>query len=103
MDERKPTEQRGGTTPDEGELERKGEWAERAADGVVPAELGGADAPPEELAEDPELGSDVLGQAPASDAPATDGGIDATAGDNADATTDGGANPPQDAEPDLKD
>ena len=57
----KPSEQRGGTTPDEAEVREKGEWAGVAAEGMVPAELGGSDAPRESLADDPELGSAVLG------------------------------------------
>jgi hypothetical protein len=90
QDARKPSEQRGGTTPDEAEAREKGDWAGTADEGVVPAELGGSDAPREMLAEDPELGSSVLGRTTGSDEPATDSGIDLTAGDNADATTDGG-------------
>ena len=78
-----PSEQRGGTTPDDQEALDKGDWAGKAAEGIVPAEQGGSDAPREMLGEDPEL--------------------DPSGGDNADATTDGGANLPQDAEPDLKD
>ena len=42
-----PSEQRGGTTPDEGEIREKGPWAETAAEGIVPGELGGSDAPRE--------------------------------------------------------
>ena len=99
----KPSEQRGGTTPDEAETAAKGEWTEVAEEGIVPEELGGSDAPPEQLAEDPELGSDVLGRTTGSDEPATGSGIDLSAGDGADAVTDGGGNPPADAEPDLKD
>ena len=99
----KPSEQRGGTTPDEAETRAKGEWAEVADEGIVPEELGGSDAPREQLAEDPELGSDVLGRTTGSDEPATESGIDLSAGDSADAVTDGGGNPPEDAEPDLKD
>ena len=98
-----PKEQRGGTTPDEAEAEAKGPWAGSSREGVVPAEDGGSDAPPEMLAEDPELESSVLGRTTGSPEPATDGGIDRGAGDAADATTDGGAEPPADAEPDLKD
>ena len=75
----KPSEQRGGTNPGEAETREKGDWVANATDGVVPAELGG------------------------SDEPATAEGIDRTAGDAADAVTDGGANVPEDAEPDLKD
>jgi len=98
-----PKEQRGGTTPDEAEAEAKGPWAGSSREGVVPAEDGGSDAPPEMLAEDPELESPVLGRTTGSSEPATDEGIDRGAGDAADATTDGGAEPPADAEPDLKD
>ena len=100
---RKPSEQRGGTTPDEAEARAKGDWAGTADEGVVPAELGGSDAPREMLADDPELGSSVLGETTASDEPATESGVDLSAGDRADAVTDGGPEVPQDAEPDLKD
>jgi hypothetical protein len=103
QDAPKPSEQRGGTTPDDAEAREKGEWAASADKGVVPVELGGSDAPREMLAEDPELGSSVLGQTTGSDEPATEGGIDLSAGDNADAVTDGGPDVPADAEPDLKD
>ena len=99
----KPSEQRGGTTPDDAESREKGEWAGKAADGVVPAEEGGSDAPREMLDEDPELGSAVLGETTGSDEPATPEGVDAGGGDQADATTDGGPDVPDDAEPDLKD
>ena len=91
-----PSEQRGGTTPDYAEIREKGQWAETAAEGIVPAELGGSDAPRELLAEDRELGSSVLGETTGSDEPATDTGIDPSAGgDEADATTDGGPEPPR--------
>jgi hypothetical protein len=99
----KPTEQRGGTTPDAAEARDKGQWAGSVADGVVPAELGGSDAPHELLADDPELGSSVLGVTTGSDEPATEDGIDLHGGDNADATTDGGPEVPPGVEPDLKD
>ncbi len=99
----KPSEQRGGTTPDEAEAREKGEWAGTAADGVVPADLGGSDAPREMLDEDPELGSSVLGRTTGSDEPATEDGVDPSGGDNADATTDGGPDVPRDEEPDLRD
>jgi hypothetical protein len=99
----KPSEQRGGTTPDEAEAREKGMWAATASEGIVPAELGGSDAPREMLAEDPELGSSVLGVTTGSNEPATEDGIDPTGGDNADATSDGGPDLPQKAEPDLKD
>src|SRR5690348_534799 len=97
-----PSEQRGGTTPDEQEARDKGPWAARAGEGIVPAELGGSDAPGELLADDPELGSAVLGQTTGSDEPATEDGIDRGAGDRADATSDGGPGL-HGAEPDLKD
>jgi len=101
--EKKPSEQRGGTTPDDAEAREKGEWGETAAEGVVPAELGGSDAAKEMLDEDPELASDVLGHTTGSDQPATDEGIDPSGGDRADAVTEGGPDMPEDAEPDLKD
>ena len=91
QDPQKPSEQRGGTTPDEAEAREKGEWAETADEGIVPAEQGGSDAPREMLEDDPELGSPVLGETTGSDEPATEGGIDLSAGDSADAVTDGGA------------
>jgi hypothetical protein len=99
----KPSEQRGGSTPDEAEARENGQWAGTADEGVVPAELGGSDAPREMLAEDPELGSSVLGETTGSDEPATESGVDLSGGDHADAVTDGGPDVPQDAEPDLKD
>jgi hypothetical protein len=98
-----PSEQRGGTTPGEQEASEKGEWAAKAAEGVVPAELGGSDAPRQMLDDDPELGSSVLGETTGSDEPATETGIDHHAGDEADATTDGGPDRPEGVEPDLKD
>jgi hypothetical protein len=104
VDEQPPSEQRGGTTPGDDEAREKGPWAATAQDGVVPAEEGGSDAPREMLADDPELGSSVLGQTTGSDEPATGEGIDLSAGDNADAVTDGGAGDvPDGVEPDLKD
>ncbi len=99
----KPSEQRGGTTPDAAEVREKGPWSDVAAEGVVPAELGGSDAPPELLEDDPELGSDVLGRTTGSDEPTTDQGIDPSGGDEADATTDAGPEPTPGVEPDLKD
>jgi hypothetical protein len=99
----KPSEQRGGTTPDESEARKKGSWAGTASEGIVPAELGGSDAPRDLLGEDPQLGSAVLGVTTGSDEPATEDGIDPTEGDNADATADGGPDLPHAAEPDLKD
>src|SRR3954469_22333093 len=97
-----PSEQRGGTTPDAEEAREKGPWAAQAAEGVVPAELGGSDAPRDLLPDDPQLGSAVLGETTGSEEPATDDGIDPQAGDRADATTDGGAEV-RGGEPDLKD
>ena len=99
----KPSEQRGGTTPDDAEARAKGEWAGKANEGVVPADLGGSDAPREMLPADPELGSSVLGETTGSDEPATEGGVDLSGGDHADAVADGGPDVPDDAEPDLKD
>jgi hypothetical protein len=100
----KPSEQRGGSTPGSDEARHKGEWAASAREGVVPAELGGSDAPRDMLDADPELRSSVLGQTTGSDAPATDRGVDSAAGEAADAVTDGGAPaPPPGHEPDLKD
>ena len=100
----KPSEQRGGATPGGDEAREKGKWAATAQEGIVPAELGGSDAPPEMLDDDPELGSAVLGETTASDEPATDTGVDTSAGEHADAVTDGGATaPPAGQEPDLKD
>lgn len=101
--ETKPTEQRGGSVPGEEEVREKGPWAARAQDGVVPSELGGSDAPADLLPEDPELGRSVLGGPARSEDPATETGIDPHAGDNADATSDGGPEVPDGAEPDLKD
>lgn len=99
----KPSEQRGGTTPDDAEIRRKGAWSETAAEGIVPAELGGSDADRADPADDPELRSDVLGRTTGSNEPATEDGIDRSAGDEADATTDGGPEPAGGGEPDLKD
>ena len=70
----------------------KGEWAETADEGVVPDDLGGD-----------EGDSAVLGRTTGSDEPATEDGVDRSGGDAADATSDGGSEPPDDAEPDLKD
>jgi hypothetical protein len=99
----KPTEQRGGSIPGEAEAREKGPWAATAADGVVPADLGGSDAAPETLDADPELGSEVLGDSTGDDAPATESGIDPAGGDRADATTHGGVVRAEGREPDLKD
>jgi len=69
----------------------KGEWAETADEGVVPDALGGDD------------DSRVTGRTTGSDKPATEEGVDRAAGDAADATSDGGSEPPPGEEPDLKD
>ena len=69
----------------------KGPWAETAEEGVVPDELGGS------------AESAVLGRTTGSDEPATEEGVDREAGEEADATTDGGPDVPAGAEPDLKD
>ena len=98
-----PSEQRGGTTPGDAEARAKGAWAETAQDGIVPAELGGSDAPPEMLEDAPGMDDAALGRTTGSSEPATDGGIDAGAGDAADATTDGGPRLPESDEPDTKD
>jgi hypothetical protein len=99
----KPSEQRGGTTPGDEEARAKGEWAAGAQEGIVPAELGGSDAPEDILEDAPGMSDAALGQTTGSDEPATDAGIDPAAGDRADATTQGGADVPRGAEPDLKD
>ena len=62
----------------------KGEWAETADEGVVPATTLGGD----------RSESAVLGRTTGSDEPATEEGVDRAAGDAADATTDGGSEPP---------
>ena len=71
--------------------DEKGQWAEVADEGIVPDELSDEDE------------SGPVGRTAETDEPATEEGIDPGAGDNADATRDGGAEPPADAEPDLKD
>jgi hypothetical protein len=91
----KPSEQRGGTNVGEQEAREKGGWVENAAEGIVPAELGGSDAPSEH--------DEALGRTTGDDTPATAEGIDLQAGDNADAVRDGGAERPEGVEPDLKD
>ena len=102
QDEQKPSEQRGGTTPNAAEAREKGSWAGKADEGVVPAELGGSDAPREMLADDPELGSSVLGD----DRLRRAGDAERHRPEcrrHADAVSDGGPDVPADAEPDLKD
>jgi hypothetical protein len=99
----RPSEQRGGTNPGDEEARAKGEWAASAQEGVVPAKLGGSDAPEEMLEDAPGMSDAALGRTTGSDEPATEAGIDPAAGDGADATTHGGADVPEGAEPDLKD
>jgi hypothetical protein len=100
----KPSEQRGGTNPGDAEAREKGEWVQTAQEGIVPAELGGSDAPAEVLGDkDPDYSDAALGRTTGSDEPATEGGIEPAAGDRADATTDGGPELPEGAEPDTKD
>lgn len=99
----RPSEQRGGSTPGADESREKGPWAAKAREGVVPEDLGGSDAPAELQPEDPQLGSPVLGGPARSDEPATESGVDLSAGDRADATSDGGPELPEHAEPSLKD
>jgi hypothetical protein len=72
---------------------------------VPPSEQGGSDAPREMLGDDPELASSVFGATTGSDEPATETGVDLSGGDNADATSHGGANLPEEdgVEPDVKD
>jgi hypothetical protein len=72
-------------------MEDKGEWAEVADEGIVPDELSNED------------DAGPVGRRAETDEPATEAGIDPAAGDNADATRDGDADPPAGAEPDLKD
>lgn len=104
QDPQKPSEQRGGTTPDDAEAREKGEWSETAAEGIVPAEEGGSDASEELLGEeDPEYDSSVLGRTTGSDEPASGEGIDPSGGDRADATEQGGPKLPEEGEPDMKD
>lgn len=102
-DAARPSEQRGGAPTGEQEAREKGPWAAHAREGVVPPELGGSDAPQERLAEDPELGGEVLGGPARSQEPATEAGIDPHGGDRADATADGGPAAAPGGEPDLKD
>lgn len=108
-----PTEQRGGTPPSEAEASAKGPWAAKAAEGIVPTELGGADAPPRAEEGASELGDAVTGVSTGSEEPATDTGIDHHGGEHADAIVDGApegavtagddAEPDRSHEPDLRD
>jgi hypothetical protein len=101
MDERQPSERRIANKPGDDEAREKGEWAETAQEGIVPAEQGGSDAPSSLQPDDPQLGSEVLGHEAPSGEEATE--IDLSAGDEADAVTDRGPEVPDDVEPDLKD
>jgi hypothetical protein len=74
-----------------GDQRDKGQWAETADEGIVPNALGGSD------------DDAITGRTTGSEEPATEEGIDREAGDEADATTHGGPDVPEDAEPDLKD
>src|SRR5205823_1870050 len=67
----KPSEQRGGTNVGDAEIRAKGEWVGAAADGIVPPELGGSDAPDSPLQDDPDYSDAALGETTGSDAPAT--------------------------------
>jgi hypothetical protein len=96
----RPSEQRGGTNVGDQEAREKGEWVENAADGIVPADLGGSDAPDDDRADDPHYRDEALGRTTGDDSPATAEGIDKTDADNADATSDGGGDP---STGDLKD
>jgi hypothetical protein len=69
--------------------ENKGEWAEVADEGIVPVEDDDAA---------------VTGRTVGGDEPATEEGVDLSAGDDADAVRDGGQNRPESGEePDLRD
>jgi hypothetical protein len=98
-------ERQGGKPLGDAEARKKGPWAERADEGLVPAELRGSegDDPAEPDHDDGELGASVTGETTGSDEPATEDGIDLHAGDNADATTDGGPDSVRGVEPDLRD
>ena len=62
-----------------------------ADEGVVPDDLGGGRSRDENSA--------VLGRTTGSDEPATEAGVDRSGGDEADATSDGGSEPPNNASP----
>ena len=104
QDRTAPSEQRGGSTPDDARRRARGPWQATAQDGLVPAELGGSDAPPEDARRrSRSSAAGCSGATTGSDEPATETGVDLTAGDSADAVTDGGPDPTEAAEPDLKD
>jgi hypothetical protein len=95
-----PSEQHGGAPMGEGEIQEKGTWAAKADEGIAPV---AAEAPEQEAGDDQELGDEVTGRTTGSDEPATEEGVDLSAGDHADATEQGGSETPDGVEPDLKD
>jgi hypothetical protein len=97
-----PGERQGGQPLGDTEAREKGPWAGRADEGIAPAQPGRSDDESEPV-EAGELGGSVVGVTTGSDEPATEGGVDLSRGDNADATTDGGVNTVPGIEPDLKD
>jgi hypothetical protein len=99
QDVSKPGERQGGQSLGDAEAREKGSWAARADDGIGPAKR---EAEPGS-AQEGELGASVVGATTGSDEPATEGGVDLSLGDDADATTDGGAKTVPGTEPDLKD
>jgi hypothetical protein len=98
------SEQQGGAPMSEGEIKEKGPWAAKADEGIVPTQDPvTADAPESDPGDEQELGGAVTGRTTGSDEPATEEGVDLSAGDHADATEDGGPETPAGVEPDLKD
>lgn len=97
-----PGERQGGEPLGQTEAREKGPWAERADEGIAPRQSDPSDAEHDPTGEG-ELGGSVVGVTTGSEEPATERGVDLTGGDNADATTDGGANPAPGTEPDLRD
>jgi hypothetical protein len=96
-----PAEQHGGGAPmGEREINEKGPWAAKANEGIVPVEGDQDSADTDDVQE---LGGEVTGRTTGSEEPATEDGVDLSAGDHADATEFGGPDTPKDAEPDLKD
>lgn len=97
-----PGERQGGQRLGDGEAREKGPWAERADEGIARQQPARSDAESGPV-EDGELGGSVVGVTTGSEEPATEDGVDLAGGDNADATTDGGAHTVPGIEPDLKD
>jgi hypothetical protein len=95
----KPEERQGGRPLGDAEAREKGSWAARADDGIAPAE---SDAEPGQ-AKAGELDGSVVGVTTGSEAPATEGGVDLSLGENADATSNGGPKNVPEVEPDLRD